>query len=61
MCNFYLTCKKIGGRGALSKWHINAVFSPHLVMLLSKHGGAKTDVNVRIQKARGSFYKLRKE
>jgi hypothetical protein len=53
--------QKDGGEGALHKWHVNAVFSPHLVMFLSKHGGARTDVNVRIQKARGSFSKLRKE
>jgi hypothetical protein len=36
------------------------IFSPHLVMLLSKHGAARTDVNVRIQKARGSFFKQKR-
>jgi hypothetical protein len=32
----------------------------YLVRVVSEYGGARTDVNVRIQKARGSFSKLRK-
>ena len=41
----------------------SSMFCPHYIYGLSvvaEDGGASTDVNVRIQKARGSFSKLRK-
>jgi hypothetical protein len=43
----------------ITTMNFRVIQNAHLGSVVAEDGGASTDVNVRTQKARGSFYKLR--
>jgi hypothetical protein len=43
----------------MDNFSISKLILKHLGSIVAENGGTSREVNVRIQKARGSFYKLR--